>query len=253
MRVDLNCDLGEGFANDEELMQVATSVNVACGGHAGDEGTMRRTVELAERYGVAIGAHPGFDDREHFGRREILMSAQDIERLVRRQVERLCGMARVTHVKPHGALYNMAARDEGIAAAVARGVKAVEGGVVVVGLAGSLSLSAAASAGLKTASEVFADRTYQRDGSLTPRSMAGAMIEEEERMIEQVMGMVLRGVVKPQSHRGTERRTENEEVRVRADTVCLHGDGAHAVAFARRLREVLEGAGVEVRAFVRGE
>jgi UPF0271 protein len=188
---------------------------------------------------VAIGAHPGFEDREHFGRRELAIGAAEIEALVRRQVERLRAMARLTHVKPHGAIYNMAARDEVIAAAVARAVKAVDAKLVLVGLAGSRSLRAAAGEGLRTAGEVFADRAYQSDGSLTPRNMPGAMIEDEARMIEQVLSMVRCGVVKA---------VDGAEIQVQADTVCLHGDGPHAVRFARRLHDVLEGAGVEVRA-----
>jgi UPF0271 protein len=239
MRVDLNCDLGEGFAHDEELMQFATSINVACGGHAGDEATMRRTVEAALRHGVAIGAHPGFEDRENFGRRELDLPGEAIEELVHRQVERLAQLASLTHVKPHGALYNMAARDERIASAIARGVKSVDEKLTFVGLAGSVMLTVAHREGLTIASEVFADRTYQPDGSLTPRSSGGAMIEDEAQAIAQVLSMVCRGVVTAM---------DGKEVAVRPDTVCLHGDGPYAVAFAKRLRECLNAAGVEVRA-----
>lgn len=245
MRIDLNCDLGEGAGHDAELMQQVTSANIACGAHAGDEATMRATVELALRHGVAIGAHPGFADREHFGRRELPLTPVEVRRLVEEQTRALqetasrCG-GRVVHVKPHGALYNLAARDAAVARAVAEGVRACDATLILFGLAGSVSLAVARECGLRVASEVFADRTYQADGSLTPRSRADALIADEALAVTQVQRMIREGKV---------RATNGAEVEITADTVCLHGDGVHAVAFARRLRAELAAAGVEVKAF----
>ncbi len=244
-RIDLNCDLGEGAGHDEELMPLVTSANIACGAHAGDEATMRATLALARRHGVAVGAHPGFADRENFGRRELALPPEEIIRLVVAQTQTLQRLAaeqgvRVGHVKPHGALYNLAARDAAVARAVAEGVRACGAELVLFGLAGSASLAAAAAVGLRGASEVFADRTYQADGSLTPRSRPDALIADEGTAVAQVLRFVRDGRV---------RSVGGAEVAVRADTVCLHGDGAHAVAFARRLRTELAAAQVDVRAF----
>jgi UPF0271 protein len=238
MHIDLNCDLGEGMPNDEAIMSLITSANIACGGHAGDEETMRRTVELAKCFGVAIGAHPSFEDRANFGRFEMRLSAAEIQRLVRRQIEALAKFAPLTHVKPHGALYNLAARDRMVADAIASAVKEVDPELVLVGLAGSEMLRAGEWVGLRVASEVFADRTYQSDGSLTPRNQPGALIHDPVRAVEQVLEMVTRGTV---------RAVDGTEVCVKADTVCLHGDGPHALTFAEHLRSSLGAAGVEVR------
>jgi UPF0271 protein len=239
-RVDLNCDLGEGAGHDAELMPLITSANIACGGHAGDEATMRAAVALAQRHGVAIGAHPGFEDREHFGRREMKVSAEELAELVARQIAALRAIAPVRHVKPHGALYNLAARDGAVAESVVEAVRAVDAGLVLFALAGSALARVGREKGLRVAEEVFADRTYRRDGSLTPRSEAGALIEEEAAAVAQVRRMVNEGVV---------RATDGADVPIRADTVCVHGDGAHAVAFAQRLRRELAEAGVEVTSF----
>lgn len=240
MRVDLNCDLGEGAGHDAELMPWVTSANIACGAHAGDGTTMRVTVELAQKHGVVIGAHPGFADRENFGRRELSLSPQEVRALVAEQVDALRGMAVVRHVKPHGALYNLAARDAGIAEAVADAVAACDRGLVLFGLAGSALVRAGQARGLRVASEVFADRTYQADGTLTPRARPNALIDDETAAVAQVLRMVREGRV---------RATEGTDVTIRADTICLHGDGAHAVAFARRLNRELRAAGMELRAF----
>lgn len=245
MRIDLNCDLGEGAGHDAELMPLITSANIACGAHAGDEATMRATVALALRHGVAIGAHPGFADRENFGRRELPVAPDDVHRLVREQTQALqaiareCG-ARVAHVKPHGALYNMAARQAALARAVADAVHECDPRLVLFGLAGSWSLTAGRERGLRVASEVFADRTYQPDGTLTARSRPNALVTDDGVAVEQVMRMV---------HAGRVRTVDGREVAIAADTVCLHGDGAQAVQFARRLRTELAQAGVEVRSF----
>lgn len=237
MRVDLNCDLGEGGVHDAELMPLISSANIACGAHAGDESTMRSTVELAQRHGVAVGAHPGFADPEYFGRRELDAPPEEIEQLVRDQVLRLRALGPVGHVKPHGGLYNRAAHDPAAAEAVARAVQSVDPAMVLYALAGSELVRAGRANGLRVAEEVFADRTYCRGGLLTPRSLPGAFVETEEEMVAQVLRMVRDGVV---------RTTGGREIAIRADTICLHGDGSQAVAFAQRLRMELAAAGIEV-------
>jgi len=242
--IDLNCDLGEGAPNDAELMPLITSANIACGGHASDPDTMRTAVGLAIRHGVAIGAHPGLKDRESFGRRELPLTPAEVDSLVRRQiavldqVTRACG-GRIAHVKPHGALYNLASRDPELARAVAAAVYESDPRLVLVGLAGSRLLAAGLACGLAVASEVFADRTYQPDGSLTPRTWREALIEDESAALSQVLRILREGVVSA---------TDGTPVAVAADTICLHGDGPHAVAFARRLRQELAEAGVMVQA-----
>ena len=227
LRVDLNCDLGEGAGHDAELMAVITSANIACGAHAGNETTMQATVALARQHGVAIGAHPGFADRENFGRREWALEASEVRALVERQVRALQQLGTVVHVKPHGALYNLATRDAVIAEAVAGAVHAVDARLVLFALRGSELVRAGRRVGLRVAEEVFADRTYRADGALTPRAEAGAIITNEAVAIAQALRMVRAG----------------------ADTICLHGDGAHAVALARRLNVELRRAGIEIRAF----
>ncbi len=238
--IDLNCDLGEGSGHDGELMPLITSANIACGAHAGDEATMRATVALAQKYGVAVGAHPGFADREHFGRRELALPAVEVRALVRTQLVALRALGPVRHVKPHGALYNLAARDAALAGAIAAAVVDVDAQLILFGLAGSELLRAGRAKGLRVASEVFADRTYQPDGSLTPRSQPDALISDEAIAVAQVLRMVREGVV---------RATDGTEVPIRTDTVCLHGDGPDPVAFARRLKKELQNAGLEIKAF----
>lgn len=242
--VDLNCDLGEGAGQDAELMPLISSANIACGAHAGDEATMRATVELARKHGVVIGAHPGFPDRENFGRRELPASATQIRGWVLEQTERLvaiagAGGARVRHVKPHGALYNLAARDAAVAAAVAEAVYEADPRLLLVGLAGSRLVEAGAACGLSTLNEVFADRTYQADGTLTPRGQPGALIADEAKAVAQVLRLVREGRVTA---------VDGSEVEIKADTICLHGDGRHAVDFARAIQAALRGAGVAIRA-----
>jgi UPF0271 protein len=243
LRVDLNCDLGEGSGHDAEIMPLLSSVNIACGGHAGDDDTMRATVALALQHGVAVGAHPGLADRANFGRVEQPLTSAQARGLVLRQVERLQAVAgaagtQVGHVKPHGALYNMAARDAGLAQAVAEAVYEVDSRLVLVGLAGSRLVEAGQACGLRVMHEVFADRTYQADGSLTPRHRPEALITEPGRAAAQVLRMVREGRV---------RATDGSEVAIRADTVCLHGDGPHAVGFARAIVSALNSAGVQIR------
>jgi UPF0271 protein len=238
-RVDLNCDLGEGAGHDAELMPLITSANIACGAHAGDEATMRATVALAQKHGVAVGAHPGFADRANFGRRELLVSPDEVHALVLDQVRKLQRLGPVRHVKPHGALYNMAARDLALARAVVDAIYEADQRLILFGLAGSHLIAVAEACGLPVVSEVFADRTYQADGSLTLRSQPDAMITDENAAVAQVLRMVREGRV---------RATDGTDVAIKADTVCLHGDGAHPVGFARKLRQELAAAGVEIKA-----
>ncbi len=244
MTIDLNCDLGEGAGHDAELMPLITSANIACGAHAGDAGTMRATVALAQRHGVAIGAHPGLEDRENFGRREFALPPMAAAELVLNQIQKLreiaaASGASVTHIKLHGALYNMASRDRALANFVAHAVWSTGKDSLLYVLAGSELEHAAASLGLRVAREVFADRTYQGDGSLTPRSRPDALIRDEAVAVAQVLRMVREGVV---------RATDGTDVPIQADTVCLHGDGPDPVAFARRLRAEFAAAGIEVKA-----
>jgi UPF0271 protein len=234
--IDLNCDLGEGYAADAELMPLISSANIACGYHAGDTDTMQRTIDLALRHGVAIGAHPGFADRAHFGRRALHLEPAAYYDLVAAQVEILATAARAAgarlrHVKPHGALYNMSARDPALADLIAQAVRDFDPDLLLYGLSGSAALMAGAQAGLQTVSEVFADRTYQSDGALTPREQTGALLEDEAGCRAQAYDLVVRGVA---------RATNGAEVAVCAQSICLHGDGRQAVEFARMLRAFLQ-------------
>jgi UPF0271 protein len=247
-RIDLNCDMGESFGawrmgNDEAILDHVTSANIACGFHAGDPRTMRDTVRMALARGVAVGAHPGLPDLQGFGRRTMAITADEAYESVLYQVGALAGFvqaqgARLRFVKAHGALYNMAAKDAALADAIAAAVADFDPGLGFVGLAGSELLKAAQRRGLRAVSEVFADRSYQDDGTLTPRSRPGAMIEDVEASVAQVLGMVLEGRVRSQSGR---------EVPVRADSLCIHGDQPGALDFVRRIRQALAQAGVEVR------
>ncbi|VBB09803.1 glycoside hydrolase/deacetylase beta/alpha-barrel [Lucifera butyrica] len=247
--VDLNCDLGESFGAykiglDEEILRFVTSANIACGFHGGDPSVMRRTVALALANNVAIGAHPGLPDLIGFGRRTMEISPQEAYDMVVYQVGALAGFVKAAggtmqHVKPHGALYNMAARRRELAAAIARAVYEVDPQLILYGLSGSELVREGERLGLRTAHEVFADRTYQQDGSLTPRSQPDSMITVQEQAVSQVVRMIKEGVVL--SRQGV-------DIRIQADTVCIHGDGPHALVFARRIREVLENSGVSVQA-----
>jgi UPF0271 protein len=238
--IDLNCDLGEGAGHDAELMPLITSVNIACGAHAGDLATMNATVELAQKYLVGIGAHPGFEDREHFGRRELRLDPAEISKLVADQIARLARLAPLRHVKPHGALYNLAARDAGVAEAIVMAIRSIDQGLVLFAPPKSELARIGQGQGLRVAFEVFADRTYRNDGTLTPRDQPNPMITDENAAVAQVLGMVKNGVV---------RASDGTQVRLTADTICVHGDGANAVAFAKRLGRELREAGVELRRF----
>lgn len=246
--VDLNADIGEWDSeppvSELELMRIISSANIACGAHAGNPAVMSRTVELALAHGVAIGAHPSFDDREHFGRREKSVPPAEIERLISRQLETLRDIAealqaRIHHLKPHGALYNMAARDRALADAVARAAMAFDPKLVLYGLAGSELLAAGRAVGLRTASETFADRAYLADGSLAPRSAAGAVIEDADLVAARAVEMARTHSVVA---------LDGTLVQAEAETICVHGDTPGAATLAFRVRHALESAGIQISA-----
>ncbi len=242
MNIDLNADLGEGCASDGELLTLVSSANIACGFHAGDAQTMLASVREALKNGVAIGAHPSFPDRENFGRTAMTLPAETVYAQTLYQIGALAAMARaeggvMRHVKPHGMLYNQAAKDPQLADAIAKAVHACDPALVLVGLAGSELIRAGERYGLVTRQEVFADRGYLVDGSLVPRSQPGALIEDEEQSLAQTLGMVETGRVKILT---------GEWASVVAQTVCIHGDGEHALAFARRLRAAFEARGITI-------
>jgi UPF0271 protein len=227
--------MGEGMGNDESIMAFITSASIACGYHAGDEEMIKQTVELCLKYNVAIGAHPSYFDRENFGRKDILHTPEQVYDLVKEQIQllkKITEEAKVVlqHVKPHGALYNRSAKDVLVANAIAKAVKDVDKNLVLFGLSGSHSILEAKNLGLKTKSEVFADRTYQDDGSLTPRTLLNALIEVEEQSIQQVLQMV---------HEGLVTTVSGKRISIIAETICIHGDGKNAVQFAKLLHEVL--------------
>lgn len=241
-RIDFNCDLGEGCGDDAAIVACISSASIACGGHAGDEASMRTAVELCQAHGIAIGAHPSFEDRAHFGRRELSLPPAQVQALVQRQVARLadaCGAAGacLQHVKPHGALYNLAARDAATAQAIVAAVLAIDPGLRLYALSGSTLSAAGRAAGLAVAEEVFAERGYQADGQLAPRGTPGAVIDTLEAALAQVRGLL---------HAGEAIAVDGRRVPLRADTLCLHGDRADAAAFARGLRDALGHDGIAI-------
>lgn len=241
MSVDLNADVGEGM-DDAELLPYVTSANVACGMHAGDPVTMDQTVELALSRGVRVGAHPGYPDRENFGRVAIEMAADEIENLVVYQVSALEGFvrsrgSRLTHVKPHGALYHSGAEFPDVARAIAEGVRRVGTELVLVGASGSMLVGAGREAGLPVAEEAFADRRYRSDGTLVPRGRPGALITDPDEAAEQAVQLARDGVVVAD---------DSTRVSVRADTICLHGDTPGAAEIARRIHERFRSAGIRI-------
>jgi UPF0271 protein len=247
MQIDLNSDLGESFGPwkmgaDEALMTSITSANIACGFHAGDPSVMRRTIALAKAHGVAIGAHPGFSDLVGFGRREMHVSPEEVEDMVLYQVGAIAGIAaaegmRLQHVKAHGALYNMAARDASLAAAIGRAVAAFDRSLILLGLPNSPLLTEGEKAGLPVAAEIFADRTYEPDGSLTSRRIPGSVIHDPAQVIERAVRMVKTGTVIARN---------GDVISLKTDTMCLHGDTPGSADLARRIRAALEESGVTV-------
>lgn len=246
-QVDLNCDLGESFGNytcglDAEVIPHISSANVACGFHASDPLVMMKTVALAKRYGVSVGAHPGYPDLVGFGRRNMTVSPVELKAMVQYQIGALQAFCKaqgvaLRHVKPHGAMYNMAAKDRKLADAICEAIGEVDSSLILLGLSGSQMLEAAKETGLPWASEVFADRAYEDDGSLTPRALPGSVITDEEEAIARVLQMVQEGTVTARS---------GKTIPIQADSICLHGDGVKAVEFARRIRAELTAAGVKI-------
>ena len=249
-KIDLNCDLGESFGAyslgmDEDILRFVTSANIACGFHAGDPSVMQKTVKLALKNNVQIGAHPGLPDLAGFGRRNMNITPQEAHDMVIYQIGELAGFVksegtRMQHVKPHGALYNMAAKDSKLAIAIAEAVYKVDSELILFGLAGSELVRAGEKIGLQTANEVFSDRTYQADGTLTPRTEPEALIHDKKQAVGQVVRMIKEGQVLSRQH---------VDVPVKADTVCIHGDGAAALAFAQQIKETLELSRIEIAAF----
>lgn len=235
MKPDINCDLGEGIGNDELIIPFISSANIACGYHAGDIDTIQQTIEECLKHNVSIGAHPSFLDRENFGRTEMNLQVDDLYDLVTQQLIIFSEVAdsfgkTINHVKPHGALYNMPAKDALIANIIAKAVKDFDSNIILYGLCGSHSINEANKIGLKTANEVFADRTYQDDGSLTPRSKHDALITDVNKVVQQVSQMTKNGTVTTVS---------GKQIPIKAETICIHGDGKHAVEFAKAIHKLI--------------
>lgn len=247
IKIDINCDLGEGFGpykigNDEEIMKLISSANIACGFHAGDPLIMKETIELAIKNNVAIGAHPGFSDLQGFGRREIKMSVNELHASIIYQLGALKTMtealgAKLQHVKPHGAMYNIASKDYNFALVIADAIKQIDKNLIFVGLSNSVMIKAAQEIGLKTAKEVFADRAYTNEGFLVSRNIKGSVIHDEKESIEHVHRMIKDKKVKTIS---------NKLISIDADTICLHGDNKDALVFAKNLRKFLSDNQIEV-------
>jgi 5-oxoprolinase (ATP-hydrolysing) subunit A len=242
MTIDLNCDMGEGMPNDAAILPYISSANIACGYHAGDEETIRRTIDLCLNYNVAIGAHPGFYDKPNFGRVPVHLSAEEIYQLIWNQlvtINDICKekKARLHHVKPHGALYNMAAIDIQISAAIARAVLDFNPKLIVYGLSGSILIDVAKATGLKTANEVFADRTFQANGSLTSRTHEHALIDKVDECLDQVMQILTTNSVST---------ITGQVIPIKADTICIHGDGIQAQEFAQEINIRLKKQGIRV-------
>jgi 5-oxoprolinase (ATP-hydrolysing) subunit A len=246
-RIDLNCDMGESFGawtmgHDEEVMRSITSANVACGFHGGDPQVMRHTVRRAKQHGVAVGAHPGLPDLVGFGRREMKVSPRELEDMFLYQIGALAAIAaaegvRLQHVKAHGALYNMTSREPELAAAIARATAAFDKDLILLGLPGSELIRAGEKSGLRTASEAFADRAYDPDGSLTSRAKAGSVIHDPDVVVARAVRMVQDGGVVA---------TDGSWVTLKVETICTHGDTPGAHDLVRRLRAALESQGVTV-------
>jgi UPF0271 protein len=248
LSVDLNCDLGESFGRyklglDEEVIRYVSSANVACGFHASDPTVMAKTVALAKAAGASVGAHPGFPDLQGFGRRNMVVANDELEALVVYQLGALDAFCRregvkMAHVKPHGAMYNMAVKDKAMAEVICKAVQSYDKELILLAPAGSQLQAAANALGVPFACEVFADRAYQSDGTLVPRSLPGAVIEDEELAISRVIRMVKEGVVTG---------INGDEIKVQADSVCVHGDGAKALAFVQRIHAALLAEGISVK------
>ncbi|MBC7828103.1 MAG: LamB/YcsF family protein [Chitinophagaceae bacterium] len=248
LSIDLNCDIGEStllwpysIDHDLSLMQYVSSINIACGFHAGDTDTTQQLIAAAIPRNIAVGAHPSFPDRENFGRKEMNLDEKDLYRIIYQQIEFIAGVAlskgvRIQHVKPHGALYNMAARDHRLAFILCSAIQSYDEDLMIYGLSGSELITVADCMGLRSCSEVFADRTYQDDGSLTPRSSSNALIEDESQSLEQVLEMIIQGTVTS---------VQGMKKSLKAETVCIHSDGKHALKFAKTIHEALVQHGID--------
>ena len=249
-RIDLNADLGEGFGpwdmgDDAAMMQIVTSANVACGGHAGDPEVMARTLQIAKDNGVTVGAHPGYNDREGFGRRVIPMRPEEIGRMCAAQIGALMGIAAqvgvpVAYVKPHGALANLAARDRTVADAIAHAVKLIDPTMGYLAISGTESENAARGANLSVYSEIFADRGYLSTGQLVPRGQDGAMIHDAEEAADRLLQFLATGLMPV---------IDGDPIPLAAQSICVHGDSPGAVAMARHIRDRLTAEGVTVQSF----
>lgn len=246
-KIDINSDIGESFGNyilglDEEVAKHISSANIACGYHAGDPMVMEETVKIAIRENAAIGAHPGFPDLVGFGRREMKITKEEAKSYIKYQIGALWAFAqskgvKLQHVKPHGAFYNMAAKDKELAMAIAEGIYEVDKNLILVGLTNSELTRAGKKVGLKVANEVFADRAYNSDGSLVSRKKEGAVIYDAKIVISRVLRMIKEGKVKS---------ITGEDIDIKADTICVHGDNPKAVIFVEKIRSILEDEGVQV-------
>ena len=241
--IDINCDTGEGIGNEEAIIPFISSANIACGYHAGDENTIWETAELCKKHNVAIGAHPSFFDKKNFGRTELKLDTDDIYDIVTQQlfiIDEIVSDLNVSihHVKPHGALYNLSAKDKTTAAAIARAVKDFNHELILFGLSGSHSIKEAEKIGLETCNEVFADRTYMEDGSLMPRTMEGAVINDPDKVVHQALQLV---------NEGTVTTATGKTIKLKADTICIHGDGIHAVELAKEITENLKLDGIVLK------
>ena len=247
-KIDLNCDLGESYGTyrlgmDGQIIPLISSANVACGFHAGDFNTMAKTVGLCKESGVSIGAHPGFPDLQGFGRRNMSLSPAEVQNLITYQIGALAAFCRsagvrLRHVKPHGALYNMAAKDSALARAICQGVYDFDSSLILLGLSGSEMLRQAREIGLPCAAEDFADRAYEEDGTLVPRGKPGAMITDEEEAVRRVIGMIL-------NHRV--QAITGKEIEICPDSVCVHGDSEKALLFVKKIRSALESTGITIQ------
>jgi UPF0271 protein len=251
-KIDLNCDLWESFGawtlgHDDKIIPLISSANIACGFHAGDPLVMHNTVALVKKYGAAAGAHPGFPDIAGFGRRNMNLSPDEAKTCVQYQIGALDAFCRaagisLAHVKPHGALYNIAAKDMTLSRAIVDGIKEINPRLILLALAGSSLVSAAREAGIPVAQEVFADRAYEEDGSLVARTKPGAMITDEDEAITRVIGMVKTGKV---------RAITGKDITVTADSVCVHGDGEKALLFVEKLNTAFKAEGIEIAPLAR--
>lgn len=242
-RIDLNCDLGEGCGNDEAIMPFISSANIACGYHAGDENTIWHTVELCIKNNVAIGAHPSFLDKTNFGRTELNLDAADIYDIVTQQLIILDEIVSemetaIHHVKPHGALYNLSAKNRTVAGAIANAVKDFNPKFILFGLSGSYSITEAKKIGIKTCNEVFADRVYLDDGSLMPRTLDGAVITDIDKAEQQAMQLIKDGTITTST---------GKTINLNVDTVCIHGDGKHAAEFAKAIHTACKKEGINIK------